>query len=65
MSVLKQMAEIEKDSIPADEAMERYNEVVHIARQIPDTLMWIDAFERAKWCIERAWRVGGICAIVT
>lgn len=45
MSVLKQMAEIEKRFYSADEAMERYNEVVNIARQIPDTLMWIDALK--------------------
>ena len=45
MSVLKQMAEIEKRFYSADEAMKRYNEVVNIARQIPDTLMWIDALK--------------------
>lgn len=45
MSVLKQMAEIEKRFYSADEAMGRYNEVVNIARQIPDTLMWIDALK--------------------
>ena len=45
ISVLKQMAEIEKRFYSADEAMKRYNEVVNIARQIPDTLMWIDALK--------------------
>lgn len=45
MSVLKQMAEIQKRFHSADEAMERYNEVAEIARQIPDTLMWIDAWK--------------------
>lgn len=45
MSVLKQMAEIQKRFYSADEAMERYNEVVELARQIPDTLMWIDAWK--------------------
>lgn len=45
MSVLKQMAEIQKRFYSADEAMDRYNEVVEIAREIPDTLMWIDAWK--------------------
>lgn len=45
MSVLKQMAEIQKRFYSAEEAMERYKEVVKIARQIPDTLMWIDAWK--------------------
>lgn len=45
MSVLKQMAEIQKRFYLADEAMDRYNEVVEIAREIPDTLMWIDAWK--------------------
>lgn len=45
MSVLKQMAEIEKRFYSAEEAMERYDEVVKIARQLPDTLMWIDAWK--------------------
>lgn len=45
MSVLKQMAEIQKRFYLADEAMEKYREVVEIARQIPDTLMWIDAWK--------------------
>lgn len=45
MSVLKQMAEIQKRLYSPDESMARYSEVVEIAKQIPDTLMWIDALK--------------------